>query len=202
MMLVAVSASVSISAFASPSFAATGADAQARITHDLAAGHPVVIHVIVALCDNLHQGIVPVPKRLGNGQDARSNLYWGAAFGVRLYIVADAWDGAEIKSAIQTFLTMAGGDASERVSLRRGSKESKDNKEDVITAGGSSHVVAFVGHDGLMDFSLSLPANAPRLQPATASSTVSAAREAAAVAYNQFQKCGLPGARKLFWGEG
>ncbi len=34
-----------------------------------------VIHAYVALCDNLHQGIVPVPKAIGNGQDAANNLY-------------------------------------------------------------------------------------------------------------------------------
>ncbi|HBH24362.1 MAG TPA: hypothetical protein DDY13_13175 [Cytophagales bacterium] len=37
------------------------------------------IHVFVALCDNEHQGIVPVPNTLGNGKDPNSNLYWGAA---------------------------------------------------------------------------------------------------------------------------
>ncbi|MEM6697149.1 MAG: hypothetical protein AAF599_02045, partial [Bacteroidota bacterium] len=41
------------------------------------------IHVFVALCDNVNQGIVPVPEHLGNGQDANSNLYWGAAYGVK-----------------------------------------------------------------------------------------------------------------------
>ncbi len=33
------------------------------------------IHVFVALCDNEHQGIVPVPKTLGDGKDACNNLY-------------------------------------------------------------------------------------------------------------------------------
>lgn len=41
------------------------------------------IHVIVALCDNRYQGIVPVPKHLGDGDNPRTNLYWGAAFGVK-----------------------------------------------------------------------------------------------------------------------
>jgi len=41
--------------------------------------------VFVALCDNRHQGIVPVPKALGNGQDARNNLYWGAMYGVKTF---------------------------------------------------------------------------------------------------------------------
>ena len=44
---------------------------------------PLVAHVLVALCDNDYQGIVPVPKKLGNGQDLRNNLYWGALYGVR-----------------------------------------------------------------------------------------------------------------------
>src|SRR5499426_1218032 len=44
-----------------------------------------VIHVIVALCDNQYQGIVPVPARIGNGDDPSNNLYWGARFGVKTY---------------------------------------------------------------------------------------------------------------------
>ena len=62
-----------------------GAAIRARIASDAQAGKPLVAHVIVALCDNRYQGIVPVPRRLGNGQDPRSNLYWGAAYGVRTY---------------------------------------------------------------------------------------------------------------------
>ncbi|WP_316785612.1 hypothetical protein [Pedobacter frigiditerrae] len=38
------------------------------------------IHVFVALCDNKYQGIVPVPKAIGNGQDPDNNLYWGYQF--------------------------------------------------------------------------------------------------------------------------
>src|SRR5215471_6376032 len=42
-----------------------------------------LIHVLVALCDNKHQGIVPVPARIGDGGDPANNLYWGARFGVK-----------------------------------------------------------------------------------------------------------------------
>jgi hypothetical protein len=42
-----------------------------------------VVHVFVALCDNEHQGIVPVPAALGNGRDPARNLYWGAQYGVK-----------------------------------------------------------------------------------------------------------------------
>ena len=34
-----------------------------------------IIHVFVALCDNDSQGIVPVPKKIGNGNDPDNNLY-------------------------------------------------------------------------------------------------------------------------------
>lgn len=51
----------------------------------IAQDKPRTVHVFVALADNAHQGIVPVPASLGNGDDAGRNLYWGAAFGVRTY---------------------------------------------------------------------------------------------------------------------
>jgi hypothetical protein len=70
--------------------AATNSDVQARIDADVAAGKPVVIHVVVALCDNVHQGVVPVPKALGNGQDPSSNLYWGALYGIRTHLARAA----------------------------------------------------------------------------------------------------------------
>src|SRR5262245_57039506 len=44
-----------------------------------------VVHVLVALCDNENQGIVPVPAAIGNGEDPPKNLYWGAAFGVKTF---------------------------------------------------------------------------------------------------------------------
>jgi hypothetical protein len=46
---------------------------------------PRVVHVFVSLADNQHQGIVPVPARLGDGDAPASNLYWGAAFGVKTF---------------------------------------------------------------------------------------------------------------------
>ena len=44
-----------------------------------------VVHVFVALADNVHQGIVPVPAALGNGDAPATNLYWGAAYGVKSF---------------------------------------------------------------------------------------------------------------------
>ncbi len=137
-----------------------------------------VAHVIVALCDNEHQGIVKVPAGIGNGQNARTNLYWGAGYGVKthfdraaewkrvpceapreahildraiwkhrdsaVYVVAEAYDGRSIREATVDLLRYASG-AGPREITAGGSR---------IRAGGSANLVAYAGHDGLMDFSL------------------------------------------------
>lgn len=56
-----------------------------RMQQKIANNEPLVIHVFVPLCDNDHQGIVPVNANLGNGLNLKSNLYWGAKYGVKSY---------------------------------------------------------------------------------------------------------------------
>ena len=135
------------------------------------------IHVFVALCDNKYQGIVPVPAKIGNGQDPDNNLYWGCAFGVRsyfkkskewkliktykpvghclerivfkhatkgYYLVADAYDGQFIKQCTIDFLNSCAGKAKDTLHV--------DNI--VLGINGNSRLVAYIGHDGLMDFQL------------------------------------------------
>ncbi len=148
---------------------------------------PRVIHVFVALCDNASQGIVPVPARIGNGDDPKNNLYWGAAFGIRayfeksldwklittaslhkedvlercifkhkmkeVYLVADAYKGSSIKRATMDFLKAASGRNEEVLNVGAGSATIS------LSAGGSANLVAYIGHNGLMDFQLS---NHPR----------------------------------------
>jgi hypothetical protein len=63
---------------------------QERIDRDIAQGKPIVIHVSVALADNKHQWIASVPEAIGNGQDPRNNLYWGARYGLKTFFVKDA----------------------------------------------------------------------------------------------------------------
>ncbi len=157
---------------------ASAGELEQRVRLDAAQQRPLVAHVVVALCDNLHQGIVPVPPPLGNGQDPTRNLNWGAQYGVRTYftkatgwkaatcttaprpgvmaraafrrtesagpefVVADAWDGARIREALRVYLEMASGREVEPLVV--------DGVG--IQAGGAAHVVAFVGHNGLMDF--------------------------------------------------
>jgi hypothetical protein len=137
------------------------------------------IHVMVALCDNENQGIVPVPAHLGNGEDPARNLYWGAAYGVKTfftksknweklaeianpkpnvlerlvfkhrthdtYLVADAYRGNKMKETIDDFFS---GISGERV-------ENVEAANITLQIMGTSDVIAFVGHNGLMDFELS-----------------------------------------------
>lgn len=131
---------------------------------------PLTVHVTVALCDNATQGIVPVPAAIGDGNDPRTNLYWGASYGVKsqlrrekwtiekakpphaailerlvarktiggreVVLTADAWRGSRIRDAITTFIEHSSGGGE----------------------GGSAEIVAYIGHDGLMEFDV-----APRL---------------------------------------
>jgi hypothetical protein len=140
---------------------------------------PRTVHVFVALADNQHQGIVPVPARLGNGDDPEHNLYWGSAYGVKTffarsaewslmscrakpkpevlercifkhrktntYMVADAYRGSEIREAILDFFDAAAGASPESIAVPSTTR---------MTVRGGSDLVAYVGHDGLMDFTL------------------------------------------------
>jgi hypothetical protein len=145
------------------------------------AGELRTVHVFVALADNQHQGIVPVAPILGNGDDPQHNLYWGSAYGVKaffskssdwervtctakpkaeilercvfkqraenVYLVTDAYRGIEIKQAILDFLESAAGGGAERLSLPGGAAPKRP-------IGEGANLVAYVGHDGLMDFRL------------------------------------------------
>ena len=144
---------------------------------------PRAVHVFVALADNVNQGIVPVAATLGNGDDPARNLYWGSAYGVKtyfarstdwqllscghqpkpevlercifkhrsqdVYMVADAYQGKRIRQAIVDFLQAAAGGEVETVSFNEGAKKI------VVHVGGGADLVAYAGHDGLMDFQLS-----------------------------------------------
>lgn len=59
-----------------------------------------VINVFVALCDNKYQGIVPVPAKIGNGQDPANNLYWGCGYGVKTFFSAQkTWQLISVKKS-------------------------------------------------------------------------------------------------------
>lgn len=140
------------------------------------------IHTFVALCDNKNQGIVPVPASLGNGQSPGTNLYWGAAYGLKTYfknktpdwqlvqrydlpdstgilerilfkhatedifLLADAYDGAEIKDCTVDFLRASNGQAALEI----------DYEDQPLHFGGKADLLAYVGHDGLMEFQVNV----------------------------------------------
>jgi len=120
---------------------------------------------------------VPVSQQLGNGQDPDKNLYWGAAFGVRTFfrkspdwilirqytpdqvrverlvfrhkrsgmlLVADAYNGRYIHQATVDFLHSCSGSY----------KDTLQVNGRTVGINGHAQLLAYVGHDGLMDFRL------------------------------------------------
>ena len=135
------------------------------------------IHVFVALCDNKFQGIVPVPSKIGNGQDPDNNLYWGCAFGIRTYfkksaewkqvkfqkldslklerivfkhisknwyLIVEAYNGKYIETCTKDFLKSSAGIQKDTIHIN----------DKVIGTHGNALLLAYIGHDGLMDFQL------------------------------------------------
>jgi hypothetical protein len=147
------------------------------LTPALHGGGIKTIHVFVSLCDNENQGIVPVPKKLGIGTDLINNLYWGAGYGVKsyflkspgwklikdvknvnaevlercvfkkgnFYLCADAYKGIEIKKSIHDLLASMAGDTNDSMVI---------DSATTIGLYGKADVLAYVGHNGLMDFAL------------------------------------------------
>ena len=135
-----------------------------------AAGYcaPRTIHVFVALCDNVHQGIVPVPAALGNGQDPANNLYWGAQYGMRTFFQrANDWERVPSKASEQpvvldqvVFKHRSSG--STLVAHAYDGRHIKTALEDFYRASrGRADLIVFIGHNGLIDFSLPPPGNRP-----------------------------------------
>lgn len=155
----------------------------ARVERDAQAGRPIVIEVHVALCDNAL--IACGGRGLGDGDSLATNLYWATDGGWRgaferagsrwrvvstqapprapdvlathllertigtrrVQLRVHAWRGRAITQALAAFLDDLRGTG----------------------AGGQAHLVAFVGHNGLMD--LDRPALATLLRPLGARAT-------------------------------
>lgn len=152
----------------------------------MAVDPPKVIHAFVALCDNATQGIIKVSPKIGNGDDLDNNLYWGCDDGLRSYfkrskqwrlvesrkeaatavilercvfkhserdawLVAYAYRGAEMRRALEEFLKAVSGAPGGAITVKYAGRE--------ITLADAGHAdfLAFIGHNGLMDFSLPFP---------------------------------------------
>lgn len=135
------------------------------------------IHIFVALCDNKYQGIVPVPAKIGNGQDAFNNLYWGCAFGIRTYFKnSSEWKVVKtqkidsvlmerivFKHVTKNYYLVADAYNGKYIKhcteefLRSSSGLLKDTihvNNKIIGISGNAKLVSYIGHDGLMDFKL------------------------------------------------
>lgn len=136
-----------------------------------------VIHIFVALCDNQYQGIVPVPAKIGNGQDPANNLYWGCAYGIRTFFKRSAeWqllrqyqpDSIRLERLVfrhktKNYYLVA--DAYDGRYIKTCTVDFLNSCAGKITdtvqvAGkaigirGNARLLCYIGHDGLMDFKL------------------------------------------------
>ena len=144
-------------------------------------GQTRLIHVFVALCDNEHQGIVPVPESIGDGTNPKTNLYWGAGYGVRNFFdkKTDDWSLITELNCDKSYLL-------ERVLFKHKDYDVylladayegeyiQDCIEDFLVCsngqyndtinynkkrfifGGNSDMTVYIGHNGLMDFNVDL----------------------------------------------
>lgn len=135
------------------------------------------IHIFVALCDNQYQGIVPVPAKIGNGQDLNNNLYWGCGYGIRTFFKnSKEWkllrsqkpDSIKLERLVfkhrtKNYYLIA--DAYNGKYIKKctqdflrascgGNKDTVMLDHKIIGCSGNSSLLGYIGHDGLMDFQL------------------------------------------------
>ncbi|HEU4716835.1 MAG TPA: hypothetical protein VFU15_03335 [Bacteroidia bacterium] len=143
-----------------------------------------IIHVFVSLCDNDSQGIVPVARKNGKGNDGPDNLFWGCANGVKTFFLeSDDWDLLDSvkepthevlercvwKSRRYNAILVAEGYRGGRIRnctmdfLRTASGNCtdsitvNDHGKKIVVHPGDAQLVCYLGHDGLMDFDITDP---------------------------------------------
>jgi hypothetical protein len=111
------------------------------------------------------QGIIPVGERIGNGDNPDANLYWGCSEGFGAYFKkSEEWKAtesvADISKTILRRMVLVHRTKEARLTPEayRGSaiRECVEDFEKAI-ASGAYDLVAFIGHNGLMDFALPEP---------------------------------------------
>jgi hypothetical protein len=120
---------------------------------------PRKVAVFIALCDNASQGIIPVPAKIGNGDDPASNLYWGCSDGLPSVLKASkAWklvrEEAPADPKILKRSIFTDNESSTQVSVEgwRGSeiRACLQAFESALVSGEHALCV-FIGHNVLMD---------------------------------------------------
>lgn len=134
---------------------------------------PKSVHIIVVLADNANQGILPVPAKLGDGQSPRTNLYWGALYGVKSYFnrqpniqnraASSLPPPSGVIDEIHYRLTLASPKGELAINIHaeawRGDKMRAGLKRfyKMLADKDGADLVVFVGHNGLMDGPIMAP---------------------------------------------
>ncbi len=138
------------------------------------------IHIFVALCDNIHQGILPVPKKIGNGKDPRNNLYWGCGYGVKTYFkrssewillksippkedyILERLLFKHKDSAVYLLADAIDGEQIKQANINMLKSLAGDNLDTLyydkqcLQFGGQSNLIAYAGHDYIMDYDMNI----------------------------------------------
>jgi hypothetical protein len=134
------------------------------------------VHVLVPLCDIEHQGVLATSEERCDGDDPRGNLYWGAKYGVKTfferakewklirsmkggehmaerllfvheasgtYMLAEAYKGKRMESCLQDLFAYLSGQR----------ELALDHEKKQLAFGADADLLAFCGHNGLMDLS-------------------------------------------------
>ena len=137
---------------------------------------PKTVRIIVCLADNRNQGIVPISAQLGNGQDPKNNLYWGALYGVKSYFSRHA-DWEKIASEVERgphqldYVEFQLKDTTTPVSIKAEAWDGAHMDKAISRfyrllsdRSSAEDLIVFVGHNGLMDMFVVKPIALPGLK--------------------------------------
>jgi len=157
-----------------------------RVKQKLKDREPLVIHIMVPLCDNDNQGIVKVNSRLGDGLNLKTNLYWGSKYGIKNFFhKLSPWklieskkdlnenilerivlsrvypNGAKVYLVADAYrgdkMKVCLTDYFNVISGKR--KEQIVVNEQTISIKSNADLIIFNGHNGLMDYNINLVDN-------------------------------------------
>jgi len=119
-----------------------------------------IVRVFVALCDNKTQGIVPVGAKIGDGNLPSANLYWGCSDGLAIYFpkhkkwTVEKNEKDESGKVMRTLTLKHHTDKIQLIAEAYRGSEMKACFEayEKALASGNNDLVAFIGHNALMDF--------------------------------------------------
>ena len=136
------------------------------LTIGFASAAPKKIRVFVSLCDNKTQGIVKVGAKIGDGDDPDGNLYWGCTDGLALHFKkTGTWklEKSEKDVSKQILRRLSFKHTIADIELVADAYRGSEMGQCVIdfekaASSGVHDLVAFIGHNALMDFQLPPPA--------------------------------------------